>query len=855
MHVLIRIAAALALLPTQAALSNPDWLPSEQLNELPSPQAFFGFEPGFRHLRHDQLLAYMKTLASRSDRVSIKDIGRTHEGRQLVHLYISAPTNLENLDQLREQHMRDTLEGPLVVWQGYSVHGNEASGSNAAPWFAWYLAASEDPQVLAMLEQTVVIVDPSINPDGLDRFASWVNTNASVIPNADGKDREHNETWPGGRTNHYWFDLNRDWLLLTQPSSRARVAQFQAWRPHVLTDFHEMGSNATYFFQPGVPSRRNPLTPQENEDLTKRLATYHAAALDGVGQRYYAEESFDDFYYGKGSSYPDAQGTIGILFEQSSARGHVLNTDNGERSLATGIRNQFTTSMSTLQGAWDNRDRLRQYQADFRNGAFHRPADGAWVVGDGGDPARLAVLVNVLVAHNISVYGLERDVTVDGEKFVAGAAVVVPRRQAQSILIESLFESRTEFPDATFYDVSTWNLPASHNLPFAASTSVRAGSEPLGQWQRSGQVSGPDGAPVAWAMPWNQYQAPRALVRLLAAGATLTVATKPFTAGQPVTRFDRGTVVAHAAADSDLSDTIDSIARSQGINFFKLPSGLAAGGVDLGSPSARTLKPVKPLLITGTGVSGYEAGEVWHLLDQRVGQSLTRVAAQRLPSVKLEGYTHILMVNGQYPMDSAWVEPISKWVRGGGTLVASKSASTWAEKALLTPATPATPASPQAAAQAENKEAKATEGEGAPVYRSYASYDADEAKQLVAGAVVRTQIDATHPLLYGYHGDSLPVFRNGPVLLQVDDNPYQTPVRYAEQPLQAGFMSQARREELSGRPAVIVNHLERGRIIRIADNMNFRAIWRGTERLYLNALYFSSAIDRTSVDKWLPASE
>ena len=297
-------------------------------SDVPTPDEILGFSVGSRHTRPDELVSYFEAVAASSDRVRVETHGSSHEGRPLVHAIVSSPANLARLEAIREADVRlfasprsvsdrelDAMPG--IVYLAYSVHGNEASGSEASLLALYHLAAGSGPAVDRVLSDLVVIVDPSLNPDGRDRFVDWVNRNRGSVPTTDSQDREHNEPWPGGRTNHYWFDLNRDWLPVTQPESRARLQLFGNWRPQLLLDFHEMGGNSTFFFQPGVPSRTNPNTPASNQELTARIATYHARAFDGIGQPYFSEETFDDFFYGKGSTYPDLNGAVGILFDMS----------------------------------------------------------------------------------------------------------------------------------------------------------------------------------------------------------------------------------------------------------------------------------------------------------------------------------------------------------------------------------------------------------------------------------------------------------------------------------------------------------------------------------------------------------
>ena len=321
---------------------------------IPKPSEVIGHEVGEWHVTHDKLVQYMYALANSSDRIIIEETGKTYEDRPLLILKISSEENIKNLESIRKKHLEisnglkksDFQNMPAIVYQGYSVHGNEASASNAALLGIYFLAASNNPETIEILNNTVILFDPCLNPDGLQRFAYWANSNKNLVPNPDNNEREFSEIWPGGRTNHYWFDLNRDWLPVQLPESKARIKTFTDWLPNIVTDHHEMGTNSTFFFQPGVPSRVNPLIPNLNQDLTEKIAKYHAEFLDKIGSLYYSKENYDDFYFGKGSTYPDVNGSIGILFEQASSRGHVQQSQNGVLTFPFTIKNQLTTTLS-----------------------------------------------------------------------------------------------------------------------------------------------------------------------------------------------------------------------------------------------------------------------------------------------------------------------------------------------------------------------------------------------------------------------------------------------------------------------------------------------------------------------------
>jgi len=826
--------------------------------QIPTPASVLGFEVGERHVRHDQLVAYMRRLAEASPRVTLTEQGRTHEKRPLLYLTISSPANLARVDDLRQQHRElsepdspvtpvpDLSGQPVVVWLGYSIHGNEASGANASLLVAYHFAAARDPETARLLDDAVILLDPSLNPDGLGRFAQWANMYRGERAVADPNHREHREGWPNGRTNHYWFDLNRDWLLLQHPESRARVATLQSWRPNVVADFHEMGSDGTYFFQPGVPSRKNPLTPDENVTLTQAIARHHAKALDALGRLYYTEETFDDFYYGKGSTYPDVQGSVGILFEQASARGHRQETVHGVLDFRFAISNQFTTSLSTVAGAVESREALLGYQARFYRDALaeaRRSSTAAFLFGTADDPARTYRLAEILLAHGIELRELSEPVEIDGRRFEPGHAYAVPLEQRQHRLARALFETLTTFEDTTFYDVSTWTLPLAFG--FSRATLDKRRADALGDVVADlepprGTLEAGDN-PVAWAFEWSGYYAPRVLARILEAGGTARVATRPFEADTAVGRksFGYGTVVVQAThqgvSPDALREVMETAAREDGVDLHALSSGLTPGGIDLGSPSLRPVTLPKTLLVIGEGVSTYRAGEMWHLLDHRFGMEVTLVPRDDLGGVDLDRYSHVILVDGDFrPWGDEVKEALDRWLRRGGTLVATERAAGWVEREILGrergEAEPATPGA---------------NGER-PLRAAYADYDRDRGAQLVSGSIFQVELDLTHPLAYGYRSEKLPVFRTSTHLLAPSGDPYENVALYSPSPLLSGYASEENIERVRGTAAVLTHRHGGGVVVLLADNPTFRGYWYGTQKLVLNSLFFAPVIQRTS---------
>ena len=460
---------------------------------IPTPESVIGHQVGEFHVSHDKLSHYVQEISKTSKRVKLveRPSGKTYENRTSWLMIITSESNHSNLEEIRQQHLKlsnskneeiDTSNMPIVVYQGFSIHGNEASGSNASLLLAYHLAASNAKETLEQLDATVILFDPSLNPDGLQRFSYWANTNKNILLNPDPNDREYNEVWPGGRTNHYWFDMNRDWLPVQLPESRVRIKTFHNWLPNILTDHHEMGTNATFFFQPGIPSRTHPLTPVLNQQLTEQIGTYHASALDEIGSLYYSKESYDDFYYGKGSTFPDINGSIGILFEQASSRGHIQESANGILTFPFTIRNQLTAGLSTLKAAYNMREQLLQYQYGFFKDNLQKAQKeraSAIVFGDATDAARSYHLAEILMRHNIKVHELSSDQTLEGKAYKKGAAYVVPKNQKNWALIKAMFETRTQFQDSLFYDISAWTLPMAFNLDYDTNANMQIAGNQL----------------------------------------------------------------------------------------------------------------------------------------------------------------------------------------------------------------------------------------------------------------------------------------------------------------------------------------------------------------------------------------
>ncbi len=816
--------------------------------DIPTPESFFGFQIGDWHLSHDQQYSYMRALAEASSRITLVEHARSYEHRPLIHLIITSETNQARLEDIRQAHLDyadpeagnapPETEQKVVVYQGYSIHGNEPSGGNAAPLVAYYLAAGQDAEVERLLDELVIIFDPVFNPDGFQRFSTWANMHKNQNMTANSDDREYDESWPGGRTNHYWFDLNRDWLLQQHPESRGRVETFHRWKPHILTDHHEMGSNSTFFFMPGEPQRTHPVTPWRNQELTGAIGEYHAEALNEIGSLYYSQEGYDDFYYGKGSTYPDANGCIGILFEQASSRGHMQDTDNGLLTFPFTIRNQVTTALSTYRAAVGLRAELLAYQRNFYRNGLEEARDfsvGAYVFGEADDPSRLRAFMEVLRRHQLEVYELGNRVEAGGTAYDPDHSYVVPLAQKQYRTVRAIFDTLTVFEDSLFYDVSSWTLPHAFNIPYNALGSNVFRTQLLGDLYRPEEVpfEAPDRSDYAYLMRWEDYFAPRALSHFHKRGLVAKVATRPFTLEGA--QYRPGTVmVAVQQQEMDAAavhQAMEEISRETGVSVTAVNTGLTPEGIDLGSRDFERLRAPEVALVVGEGVSSYEAGEAWHLLDQRYDVVVTKVPTSEIGRSDLSAFHTLIMVNGSYSgLSDGDSEKIRDWVSGGGTLIATKNAVRWVNRNRLG----------YAGIRSLDEE---DEESGR---RPYGTLSPDRGAYVIGGAIFETELDLSHPLAFGFTRERLPVFRNSDLILEEPKNAYAAPLMYTDTPLLSGYIHEDRLEKLGGSAAIVVTGTGGGKVICMADNPNFRAFWYGTNKLFANAVFFGNIISNAA---------
>ena len=835
MSKILSFAVFLLVLKVNAQINLNYYLP-QNVNynkDIPTPESVLGFQVGEWHATHDKLVQYMYTLADASDRITIEKRGETYEKRPILLLTITSPKNHANLENIRTEHLQlsdasasknaDIQNMPIVIYQGFSIHGNEPSGANAGLLVAYYLAAAEGNYIDELLENTVILLDPSFNPDGMQRFSTWVNMHKNQNLTADNNDREYSEIWPMGRTNHYWFDMNRDWLVTQLPESQARIKTFHKWKPNILTDHHEMGTNSTFFFQPGVPSRKHPLTPDMNQKLTAKIGEYHAKALDKIGSLYFTEENYDDFYYGKGSTFPDINGGIGILFEQASARGHIQESDNGLLTFPFAIRNQFTTALSTLEAGKNMRVELLDYQRDFYKNAHNevsKDKNKAIVVGDMYDRSKMFHFADMLKRQHIKFNKLKSPLKVGNKDFNEHNSIVIPTNQPNYKIVQAMFDQRTSFPDSLFYDISAWTLPMAFNVDYQYITNTTSVGDEITELAfTEGKVEA--NSNYAYLFTWDDYYSPKALYNLLSKGIRAKVAMKPFSLEGK--SYDYGTIMIPVENQSlngaALFSLLKEISKESGVDIDAVSTGLTQG-IDLGSSNFETLSNANVAVIVGDGITSYDAGEIWHLLDTRYNMPVTKLDTRNLSRTNLDKYSAIILPNTFGNGLNGFQEKLKSYVQNGGILIGYRNSATWLSsnnfiKLDLKKVKPNT---------ADVPFDKRNELTGA---------------QVIGGAIFEANIDKSHPVNFGYHDDKIALFRNTTVFIKPDSiSNYKNAMQYTKNPLLSGYISKENLKAISETLPFKSSNLGRGKVIVFTDNTNFRAFWYGTNKLLANAIFF-----------------
>ena len=797
---------------------------------IPTPAQFLGYPIGGQHTRHDRLVEYFKELDKLSDRVSVEVIGETFEHRAQIAVTFTSKSNHDRIEEIRKAHIASQSTGatqniPLVIHLGYNVHGNEPSSSEAAMLTAYYITASENPETMTWLNDMVILMDPVINPDGRDRHTHWANMHKGTPPVADPLDREHTEIWPGGRFNHYWFDLNRDWFLATFPETKNRINFFHKWRPYVQTDHHEMGTSSTFYFDPGEEASNNPLIPDYlYKTIYPKYSEYFTKAADKIGSMYYTKESYDKLYPGYGSSYINFYGGAGFLFEQASSRGHLQETTTIPITFAFTIRNQFTGSLAIVRASLAEKASLLQMRKEFfavsREQAMKSPIKG-YIFGDANDATRTNAFIEKLLLHDIDVYEVPNSKN-----------YYVPTLQDNHIMVRTIFENQITYKDSSFYDASVWSLIHAYNLPFSeVKTALTPGKkvEALKNEATDAVVK----SSYAYLVSNTDYNIHKFIFQLQSAGVIVQTAFRPFASilNGTKTSFGYGSLVISVqqqkiSADQ-LYDAVSAASKETGIKVHSVGTGFNSGGVDLGSNYIRTMKKPEVLMLIGTGVAASEAGEIWHLLDQRLSMPITKMDILNIGRADLARYNTMVIVSGVYSLlDKNTTDRIKAWVQNGNTLITIKGGAEWAIRNGFT----------------KEKLVVSDTLKGMLARQDFDRSTEIEGAKALGGSIFRVDLDTTHPIGFGFTNRKLSVYKNSLTFLQTSTNPYATVAQYATEPLVGGYVHPSTMKKIKGSASILVGAEGTGRVVMFADEPNFRGTWYGTNKLFLNALFYGSLI-------------
>jgi hypothetical protein len=801
--------------------------------------------------------------------VHVQILGKTYEQREQVVATITSAANYNNLEQIRQEHLKQVdpakpvlgNTAPVIIHLGYGVHGNETSSTETALLTAYYLTASNDEETLRWLKEAVIFIDPALNPDGRDRAANWHNAYHSFPAVGDPLDKEHQEGWPNGRTNHYFTDLNRDWLNLVQVESRNRLAFFHQWYPNVQIDFHEQGTNATYYFEPTPKSHESPVIPQFLYEFQVTLAKYHAKALDDIGSFYFTKENYDNLSPIYGSTYPKFYGSVAATFEQASSRGILQESTNGPLSFAFTIRNHLATSFSTIKGAVEEKAGLFKVQKDFFKYALQQgqknPAK-AFVFGDKNDVNLTRKFLSLLLQHHVEVYEVQDNLSQEGKVFEKGNSYIVPAAQPNFLIVHSIFEENI-LKDSIFYDNTGWSIIHAYGLKYAKiNSSFTKGAIVAAVPADAGNLIG-ERSSYAYLINSSDYNFTKAIYLLQLKNVSLKTAFKSFaaTVAGKKKAYQTGSLVVPVVGQSISADSLyaalQAVAKSANIEITGVSSGYSSEGIDLGSSNIRALRKPEVALAFGQGVTASEAGQVWFLLNQQLNLPVSKLDLQSFARANLNRYNVLVLPGGNYSSwDKSAIDKVKNWVADGGTLITFQTATAWAvqqgivkEKLSETenfarrgePVATAGPATAKAADEAKTEKIRAQNR------LDYERQEDVEGSKRINGAIFQADLDITHPIAFGITDRKLFINKNGPTLLLPSENKYATVAQYSSKPFINGYSSKANINKVAGSAAIIATASGSGEVVLFADDPTYRGYWLGTGRLFLNAIFFGNLLN------------
>lgn len=794
-------------------------------NSIQSPEEFLGYKTGIEFTRHHQVVDYFNHLAENSPNLTYSPYGKTNERRTLSYAVVSSEENLSNIEDIRTNHLKQTgiIKGDAtseiaIVWLSYNVHGNEASSTEAAMVTAHELVTNRKD----VLKNTVVIIDPNVNPDGRDRYVNWYNQ-VKATPYSPYQDAvEHNEPWPGGRPNHYLYDLNRDWMWATQVETQQRLKLYNQWMPHVHVDFHEQGINSPYYFAPAAEPFHKVITDFQKEFQTT-IGKNNAKAFDENSWAYFTRERFDLFYPSYGDTYPTYNGAIGMTYEQAGhgRAGLGINTDEGyELTLIDRVQHHVTSGLSTIKTSSEHATKLN---SEFKNYFKHSPDFDYYVLA--GDKQKLKVLSQLFDKHEYK-YEYSDSKSLKGKNiysdsktsFEAENALVLPANQPKAKMLKVLFEADPELSTPLTYDITSWNLGLGHGVDvYAVSGKVNTKSKT--EIYKEQEVKA---ATVGYISPWKSKVHAQFLAQLLEHKIDVRATTKPFKIEEK--SYDRGSLVITKTNNkqSHFDSLVVAIANEFQIELTPTKTGFSDSGTDFGSPDIKKIHPQRIAVLRGKGTSSLSYGSLWYFFEQELKYPIISISTDNFSSIDLKNYDVLILPSGSYSsiMNAKTLESLATWIKGGGKVIAIGSAlSTFDGKKEF------------------GLEKVKTEKDSTDVNLiPFADREKERTKDNITGAIYKVKVDNTHPLGFGYD-DTYTSLKTSSGAYQYLKKGYN--VAYLEDSSKrlSGFAGEKASKEISNSLVFGEQRLGRGSIIYMVDDVMFRSFWENGKLFFVNALF------------------
>lgn len=814
--------------------------------QVKSPEAFLGYELGEKFSRHHQVVDYYNHLASSSENVSVIEYGRTYENRQLLLAFVSSKENLDNLENIRLDNLKRTgiVDGEPstnipIVWLSYNVHGNESSSTEASMATIYELIKS-DSDKSDWLENVVIVIDPCINPDGRDRYVNFYWQNASQPYNPDPNASEHNEPWPGGRANHYLFDLNRDWAWQTQVESQRRIAVYNKWLPQIHVDFHEQGINSPYYFAPAAQPYHELLT-RFQRDFQTEIGRNHAKYFDDNDWFYFTKQFFDLLYPSYGDTYPSYNGAIGMTYEQA---GHgraglgIIKQEGDSLTLKDRIAHHYTTGLSTIEMANNHSDRLlSEFEKFFGDNASLQYK--SFVLKHDGNEDKFNALKGWLDVQGIAYGSAVASRGLKGYNYRTGREssfstdsndLVVSMNQPKATLAHILFEPKTKLVDSVTYDITAWGIPYAYGIQaYATKQFISSSATESGKFEA---MSAPSKA-YAFVSKWNSMDDARFLAALLKADVKVRFSQKPMTYKSEV--FDRGSLIIAKRDNKSISnfeDFITNLGNEHQRTLSVVQSGFMDAGPDIGSGEVRYLKRPKIALLGGDGTSSLAFGATWHFMEQDLKYPVTILGTDYFSRVDISKYDVLIMQSGWYSsFRESEMKKLMEWVSAGGKLIAIDGALNKLKDSDYSSLS--SYVNDEAKNAAKKKEEKRDEKARMVAFENQ---EREFIKGFAPGAVYKVKMDETHPLAFGYDDMYYTLKTGSRRVAYLSDN--NVGIVSSEQDLLSGFAGQYAKEDMAETLVFGVESKGRGQIVHIVDNPLFRSFWQNGKLLMVNAMFF-----------------